>query len=789
MPKLILGWIGIALVGASYLQAASQELSSPSAPALSQHRALLNRYCVTCHNEKLRTAELMLDKIDVENVSRDALVWEKILLKLRTGAMPPASMPRPDKATYESFSLYLETELDRAAAANPDPGRPVLHRLNRAEYTNAIRDLIGLKIDPEIILPRDPSSRYGFDNIGEGLTVSPLLMERYLSAARKISRLAIGDPTIRPATETYTLPENFEQNDRVSEDLPFGSRGGTAIRHYFPLDGEYVVQIYLSRDGDTLHSGPIRGFNKPTEIDVRLDGERLKRFTVGGENKSDEGLEVRFRAKAGMRLMGISFLKDTLLREGSLGPRGGQRNAGGIVAGGGVGWVSISGPYNVKGWSDSPSRRKIFVCQPTSNQDQDEEVCAQKILTTLVRRAYRRPVTDEDVQPLLRLYKTGRDRGGFEVGIGRALQGILVSSGFLFRFERDPENLTVGTAYRISDVELASRLSFFLWSSIPDDELLELAEKGSLQEPAVLERQVRRMLQDPRSEALIENFTEQWLQVRNLRFMSPPDQATFPEFNVNLRDAMEKEIDLFFASIMNEDRSVLDLLNADYTFLNERLARLYGIPGVYGNHTRRVRLSDENRWGLLGKGGILTVTSYATRTSPTLRGKWMLENILGSPPPPPPPNVPSLRNDEDVLKLSMRQRMDLHRTDPVCASCHKIMDPLGFALENFDAIGRWRTDNLDRTSIDVSGKLPNGTEFNGAVELREIVLGQQREQFVGTFTEKLLTYALGRAVQHDDKPAVRKIMREANVSQYRWSSIVLGIVKSIPFQMRRSQEP
>ena len=787
LRRMILGWIGITLVGASYLQAASQELSSPSTPPPSPQRALLNRYCVTCHNEQLRTAELLLDKTDVENVSEDAPVWEKVLLKLRTGAMPPAGMPRPDQATYESFSSYLETELDRAAAANPNPGRPVLHRLNRAEYTNSIRDLLGLEIDPETILPPDASSRHGFDNMGGGLTVSPLLMERYLSAARKISRLAIGDPTIRPVIETYALPKNFKQNNRVSEGLPFGSRGGITIRHHFPLDGEYVAQVSLNREQDGLNSGQILGFSKPTEIEVRLDGVSLKRFTVGGGNKSDEGLEVRFPANAGMRLVGVTFLKDTVMPEGALGPRGGQRGGGGVVAGGGVGGVNISGPYNAKGPGDTPSRRKIFVCQPTSN-DHDEEACAQKILSTLARRAYRRPITDEDVQPLLRLYKTGRNQGGFEAGIGKALQGLLVSAEFLFRFERDPAGMAMGTAYRISDVELASRLSFFLWSSIPDDELLELAERGSLQEPAALERQVRRMLRDPRSEALIGNFAEQWLQVRNLRLMSPPDEAAFPEFNLNLREALEKEIELFFASIMREDRSVPDLLNANYTFLNERLARLYGIPGVYGNHTRRVTLSDENRWGLLGKGGILTVTSYATRTSPTLRGKWVLENILGTPPPPPPPNVPSLKDDEDVQKFSMRQRIGLHSANPVCASCHKLMDPLGFALENFDAIGGWRTTNTANTPLDVSGELPDGTKFEGPAELREILLSH-REQFVETFTEKLLTYALGRAIESYDKPAVRKIMRDTAASDYRWSSIVLGIVKSLPFQRRRSQEP
>ena len=779
----VLGSLGIALASVATLLAAPPQLPTAAPQDASQYRAVLDRYCVTCHNETLRTAGMILTDADVADVSKDPAVWEKVLGKLRTAAMPPEGMPRPEQSTYDSFAAYLETSLDSAAAANPNPGRTVLHRINRAEYANAIRDLLDLEIDPETMLPPDPSSRYGFDNMGGGLTVSPLLMDRYLTAARKIVRIAIGDPTLRPEIETFALPRNFDQAGRVSEDLPFGSRGGIAIRHYFPLDGDYVIQVNLNKVQTGLYFGQILGFAKPTEIDVRLDGVLLKRFTVGGESASDADLEVRFPAKAGMHRVGVSFLKDTVMPEGGLGVTGGQR--GGVGADvGGVGWINIGGPYNAQGPGDTPSRRRIFVCRPVSGNDEE---CARKILSTLARRAYRRPVTDRDIDPLLRLYEDGRDTGGFEAGIGRALQGMLVSAGFLFRFERDPQGVDTPD-YRISDIELASRLAFFLWSSIPDEELLGLAEKGSLHEPAVLEAQVRRMLRDPRSEALIDNFAEQWLQVRNLRLMSPPDPNTFPEFNANLRDDLEQEIELFFGSIMREDRSVLDLLNANYTFVNDRLAQLYDIPGVYGSHTRRVTLRDENRWGLLGKGGILTVTSYATRTSPTLRGKWVLDNVLGMPPPPPPPDIPSLPDDDEVQALTMRERMEQHRTNPACASCHKLMDPLGFALENFDAIGRWRTTNAANTPIDASGELPDGARFDGPSDLRNILLSRP-EQFVETFTEKLLTYALGRSVLSADKPTIRSIVRKASADDYRWSSIVLGVVHSMPFQRRSRDEP
>ena len=772
-----IGWIGIALAGISSLQGSVPQSSSSPSRHGAQYRAVLNRYCVTCHNEKLRTGELILtkEKIDIGKVSEGAPVWEKVARKLRTRTMPPAGMPRPDEATYDAFAAYLETELDRAAAARPNPGRPVLHRLNRAEYTNAMRDLLDLEIDPEAFLPPDASSGFGFDNMGDVLTLSPLLMERYLSTAKKISLLAIGDPATPPVVATYMIPENFEQQDRVSEDLPFGSRGGIAIRHYFPLDAEYVARIRLQRIGSGLYAGQVIGMEEQKQLEVRMDGARIKLFSVGGE-KTDEDVEVRFLAKAGMRLLGVAFLKDTLKQEGALRRRSSSSE-------GGVGWVAIEGPYRATGVGDTPSRRRIFICRPGGRAE--EEPCAKRIISALARRAYRRPVSDGDARRLLALYRSGAMEGGFETGIGRALQGILISPEFLFRFERDPANAAPVTANRSSDLELASRLSFFLWSSVPDDELLDLAAEGKLSETPVLEQQVQRMLRDPRSEALAGNFAGQWLHVRNLYLLSPPDPAVFPSFTANLRDAFRQEIDLFFKDLMQEDRSIFDLLSADYTFLNERLARHYGVPDVLGSHFRRVTLRDEQRWGLLGKGAILTVTSYATRTSPTLRGKWVLENILGT--PPPPPNIPSLKEDKKTRKLSMRERMEQHRTNPVCATCHRAMDPLGFALENFDAIGRWRTASADNTPLDVSGELPNGARFSGPAELRKALLSQ-REQFAATFTEKLLTYALGRGVEYYDMPAVRKILRDAAPSGHRWSSIVLGIAKSVPFQMRRSPE-
>jgi len=807
MLRNTLGVAGLALIGALSLQAAPQQASSPASSPAATQRALLNRYCVTCHNEKLKTAGLMLDKLDVEDVPAGAQVWEKVIHKLRTGEMPPVGMPRPDQVTYDSLATYLETAIDRAADANPNPGRPVIHRLNRAEYSNAIRDLLALDtsaVDIRSLLPADGSSQ-GFDNIGNVLSVSPLLLEKYLSAARKITRLAIGDTHVQPVFSTYTLPKYLMQDDRLSEDLPFGTRGGVAIHHYFPLDGEYVVRIRLQRNAREY----IRGLAAPHQLEVLLDGQRVQIFNVGGANKGksgglfsrpaivgdaaqeeyervtgDQGLEVRFPVKAGSRVVGITFIKDeAAMQEGPLQQPLSQiefsQYKGGLPA---VGSVAIGGPYDAKGPGDTPSRQRIFICVPKGG---DEEACAKKILSSLARRAYRRPLTPEDTETLMGFFQTARKSGNFQEAIGAGLERILLGPEFLFRVERDPENARPNTAYRVSDLYLASRLSFFLWSSIPDDELLDVAARGQLKDPDVLERQVRRMLRDSRAKALVDNFAGQWLLLRNLPSIEL-DPAVFPYFNDNVKEAFQQETELFVESIIREDRSVIDLLDANYTFVNEPLAQHYGIPDVYGNRFRRVALSDQNRQGLLGQGSILMATSYANRTAPTLRGKWVLENILGSPPPPPPPNVPSLADNQQTKALTMRQRMEQHRANPVCATCHTKMDPLGFAFENFDASGAWRATDAG-VPIDSSGVLPGGIKFEGPAELRQILLGE-RDEFAATVTEKLLTYALGRGVEYYDEPAVREILREAAPNDYRWSSLVLGIVKSRPFQMKKSRE-
>ena len=737
---------------------------------------VLDRFCVTCHNRTLRTAGLQLDTADVEHPGNNPAVWEKVLHKLRAREMPPPGRPRPDNPTYDSLASYIETALDQAAEARPNPGRPAVYRLSRFQYANAIRDVIALDIDSASLLPADDSG-YGFDNIGDVLTVSPLLLEKYLSAAGKISRLAVGDPSLSPTSTEYQIPPATVQTDRESSNLPIGSRGGIAIRHHFPLDAEYVVKVRLQRGKDAT---TILGTVEQRQLDIRMDGGRIKLFTVGGQSRVgaenaqgelDDSLEVRIPVKAGPHLVASTFLKDTVKTEGVL------DTAGDRAFFEGVGSVSITGPYATKGPGDTPSRRRIFVCRP--RRSRDEEACATTIITTLARRAYRRTISKDEIPSLMIPYKSARDTRSFDDGIRLALQRILVSPDFLFRVEVDPAGAPSGSAYRVSDVELASRLSFFLWSSSPDDELLSLAERGKLKEPAVLEQQVKRMWADSRANTLVSNFVGQWLHLRNIEAVLP-DPAAFPDFDENLRVALARETDLFFESMLREDRSLLDLLRADYTFLNERLARHYGIAGIHGSEFRRVTLTNEERKGLLGQGSVLTVTSYPNRTSPTLRGKWLLENLLGSPPPPPPPDVPSLRDEKDVSLLTMRQRLEQHQVNPVCAGCHSRMDPLGFALENFDGLGRWRT------GVDSSGILPDGTKIDGPVGLRNILLNK-KDQFVTTATERLLTYALGRGVEPFDMPAIRKIVRDAAVGDYRWSSLILGIVKSVPFQMRRAR--
>ena len=800
-------WI-VAGVGITLLVGVSGQVNHAQTPPATSaaSRALIDQYCVACHNDRTRQAGLSLQTLDAEHVGQvadEVEAWEKVARKLRARAMPPPGRPRPDDAAYAAMAASLETALDAAAAAAPNPGQPPIHRLNRVEYRNAIRDLLALEVDERELLPPDESG-YGFDNIADILAVSPVLLDRYMVAAEKISQLALGDPSIRPAVEKHTVPYTLWQDGRMSEQLPFGSRGGLAVRHHFPLDGEYVIKLALQR----AYGNHIRGLGEANDIELRLDRERIQQFTVGGdgerapwdavsrptfyEQTADEGLEVRLEVNAGTRLISATFLDRGAVVEGVLEPRPAvsslaysrDRNAAMALES-----ITISGPFNPRTPDKTPSRDRVFVCYPAAAASEaDTEACAGEILSSLARRAFRRPVALTDVEPLLSLFREGRDEGGFETGIQFALRGVLIDPEFLFRVERDPAGVAPGAAFALSDVELASRLSFFLWSTIPDDELLEVAERGDLRDRTTLEAQVSRMLADPRSDALIENFFGQWLLLRNMSAASP-DPDAFLDFDENLREAMARETALFVESQIRDDRGALDLLRADYTYLNERLARHYGIPHVYGNHFRRVPV-DGARGGLLGQGSILTVTSYPNRTSPTKRGLWVLENLLGSPPPPPPPDVPGLPDadhGDTGRSLSMRERMEVHRTSPVCASCHVLMDPLGFSLENFDGIGAWRTDE-DGAPINASSTLPDGTSFEGPSGLRDLLLGQE-ERFAETVTEKLLTYALGRGVEYYDGPAVRAITSGAAANDYRWSSLSVGIVESTPCQMRRSREP
>ena len=771
----IAGLAGLA-VAAAGTGVRAQPPSGDAAPAVSA-RATLDRYCVACHNARTLTAGLALDAVDAGHVGDDAAVWEKVLRKLRTGMMPPSPRPRPDAATYAALVTYLETALDRAAEADPNPGRLAVQRLNRAEYANAVRDLLALEVDSQTLLPADESG-YGFDNIGDVLTVSPGLLERYLLAAAKISRQAIGDPTLRPTTALYKTSPLLAQDGRVNEDLPFGSRGGLAARHHFPLDAEYVIRVALRGRARAGHA-----------LEIRLDRERVQRFDLGKRTP----LEVRVAVAAGTRLLGVSFveaLEQSLPLDGRPPPPPISSFAFTLYPNDpAVERVEVIGPYAGRTPADTPSRRAIFACHPDTLGD--EAGCAGRIVASLARRAYRRPVTAADTAPLLAAYEAGRREGaGFEDGIRWAIEALLVSPKFLFRVEPDPAGAAPGAPYRIHDLDLASRLSFFLWSSIPDDELVDLAARGELRDAGVLERQVRRMLDDPRGQALVENFAGQWLYLRNLRSVAP-DATRFPGFDDNLRQALRQETELFVGSQIREDRGVHDLLRADYTFLNERLARHYGIPDVYGNHLRRVSYRDDRRAGLLGHGSLLTVTSYPHRTSPVLRGKWLLENLLGAPPPPPPPDIPELEEEGNrAAPATMRERMAQHRASPACATCHAKIDPLGFALENFDAVGRWRAheDGAD-TPIDASGTLPDGARFDGPAAFRDALLREPwATEFATTVAEKLLTYALGRGLEHYDAPAVRRILRDAEPGGYRWSSLILGIVESVPFQMQRAPD-
>ena len=761
--------------------------------------AALDRYCVACHNARvvdgagaaptplvaqLRRAGLALDRLDASNVAADAGAWEAVARQLRVGAMPPAGRPRPDEATVDGVASWLEAALDRAAAAAPDPGRrPALHRLTRTEYANAVRDLLGLddlprELDVAVMLPADNAAS-GFDNLADLLFVSPTLMERYLAAARKISRLAVGDPTMPPLVDTWRLDRDLVQDGHL-EGLPLGTRGGIRVRSHLPLDGEYLVTVQFT--------GAAR---EPHDVEVSVDGRRVATFTVG-ENpperlasgvfafEADPDVQVRTPLRAGPREVAAAFLPKSGAAPGGLVRPSRARSRQPSIAG-----LVVSGPYGADGAGDTPSRRRVLTCRPrTGASAADETACARSILGRLARRAYRRPATAADLDRLLPFYERGRAEGGFERGVQRAVERLLVSPEFLFRVERTPEGAAAGGAHPVSDLELASRLSFFLWSSIPDDELLDTAVRGALRAPGVLDRQVRRMLADPRSAALVDNFAEQWLFLRDVD-AKEPDALFFPDFDENLRQAFRRETTLFVDSVLRGGGSVLDLLTASHTFVNERLARHYGIPHVYGSHFRRVELDSPARRGLLGHGSILTLTSYATRTSPVLRGKWILENLLSSPPPPPPPDIPALDETAGTGEpRSVREAMERHRANPACATCHARMDPLGFALENFDAIGRWRAADASNAPIDASGVLPDGRRFEGPAGLRTALL-RAPDQFARTVTEKLLTYALGREVEPIDAPAVRAVVREAGRGGWRFESIVLGIVDSTPFQMRR----
>ncbi len=782
-------------------RAAAAQQPSNSPPGSPSHGAVIDQYCVTCHNATLRTAGVVLAGLDLSNVSADAETWERVARKLRAREMPPAGRSRPDDATYDALTRQITTALDRAAAAAPNPGRGPLHRLNRTEYANVIRDLLALEIDVSRLLPPDDSS-YGFDNVADGLTVSPLLMEQYLAAAQKISRAAVGSLAIRPVTETYRSALDDTQDDHL-DGLPFGTRGGHLARHYFPLDAEYEIRGRLK--GSNNYGG-IRGLAEPHDIAVSVDGRRVGRFRIGGPDmddqisvstvtaankafSADEVLRLRLPVTAGYHSVAVTFLGrpralvQDLQRPFLAGFRAGRQTALPHVD-----RITVSGPYDPTGPGDTPSRRRIFECRPDAARE--AAGCAKTIISTLARRAYRRPVTDTDIDVLLPFYTMGHDEGGFEVGIETVLRRILVGPEFIFRAESDPTDIAPDTAYPVSDLELASRLSFFLWSSAPDDELLEVAARGTLRDPRVLERQTRRMLTDPRSAALVDNFAGQWLHLRNVSTVQPTP-SEFPDFDDNLRQAFGRETALFVESIIREDRSVIDLLDADYTFVNERLARHYGIPNVYGDRFRRIRVTDEHRRGLFGHGSVLTVTSHPDRTSPVLRGKWILDNILGAPPPPPPPDVPELVEAAPGQVLAMRERMEQHRQNPVCASCHVLMDPLGLALENFDATGQWRTSEGrwnsygGTTPIDASASLADGTTLAGPAGLRDWLLSR-REEFAATVTSKLLTYALGRGVEYYDAPTIRTILRESEDSEYAFSAILTGIIKSVPFQMRRS---
>jgi hypothetical protein len=806
MARTLWRCLGAALLAGSVFTLLADNPLGPKTPAASagslSAKLIVQQYCLGCHNAKLKTAGLVLDPAELERIGDHSDTWEKVARKLRTGEMPPPGMPRPGADVYRKATSELESALDTAAALNPNPGRVPVHRLNRTEYTAAIRDLLGLNIDGKTLLAGDDSDQEGFDNVASILSMSQVLLENYLAAARTISRLAVGDPTLPPAVQTYKYSKLLTQDEQMSEDLPLGSQGGAVIRQLFPLDGEYTIKVLLRRQ----YYDYIMGLGEPHQIDIRLDGARIKRFTVGGDAKgmttpegfagntqgapeyevymhtADAGVEVRIPVKAGEHEVGVSFVQRTLEPEGVLQPPqiGFARTTNEIYHGNpAIEFVMIGGPYGAVSHGNSPTRKKIFVCQPTAPAN--EEACAKTILTNLATRAYRRPANAEDLSALLAFYHEGRQQKDFDTGIERGLERILAAPSFLFRVESAPANIPAGKAYKLTDLDLASRLSFFLWSSIPDEELLRIATQGRLKDPATLAQQVRRMLRDPRSHALVDDFANRWLGLSKLAGLNP-DTDLYREFDENLRDAMAQETQRFIADQFRQDRPVQELVTANYSFVDERLAKHYGIPNIYGPRFRRIDFSDGVRGGLLGQAGILAITSYPNRTSVTVRGRWLLSNLLGGAPPPPPPNVPALKEPgQDGQPKSLRQRMELHRESPACASCHRRMDPLGFSLENFDALGKWRTES-DGAPIDARAQLPDGSQFQGVAGLRQLVASHP-EDFLRTFTEKLLSYATGRGMELSDMPAIRKIVHDASKEDNRWSAVILGIVNSPAFNM------
>ena len=779
--------------------AAEAQGAAPASASGAPSRALLDRYCVTCHNERLRTADLLLDQVDLDRAGAHAETLEKVVRKLRAGQMPPAGRPRPDRAAVETFTVALESALDRAAAADPNPGRVASRRMNRFEYVNAIEDLLALEVNGAELLPSDMAG-LGFDNNADVLSMTPALMARYTAAATKISRAAVGGPDNRPIRQVYAL--GFEtQEARMSEDMPFGTHGGLAARHVFPLDGEYEFAIQMKGGGNNSGGSGIIGIGEDDhEIELRVDHALIERWKVGGEFpgpdpgilipipdddvegirlheyrlNADRGLRVRVPIEAGQRLVTVAFTDSN------------PTPFAGAYGRPGIDQVFIAGPFGGTAPDDTASRRRIFSCRPAGEETREEERCAREILSNLARRAYRRPVTDADLAPLLDFYREGRAERDFDGGIERALEALLSMPEFLLRIERQPPGAAPARPYRLSGLELASRLSFFLWRSIPDDELLDLAAAGRLGEPDVLRAQVDRMLADRRATRFMNDFAGQWLQVRNIN-EHVPDSGLYGAFNDTLRRAMVTETELFFESQVRGDRPIPELLRADYTYLNEQLARHYGVEDVYGSRFRRVAWDDDRRHGLLGHGSLLTITSYANRTSVVLRGKWVLENLLGTPPPAPPPNVPPLEEgDAGGTPTSLREKMEQHRSNPVCASCHTEMDQLGFALEHFDAIGRWReTDG--GAAIDATIEWADHT-IAAPRAFREALAGRGT-QFVQTVAEKLLTYALGRGVNYYDAPVVRQLVRDLEQDGYRWSSLIRGIVESMPFQQRRALAP